>query len=78
MKITFIIANTWETAMRLNFENECVPYRKRIVTIDLTPEQKEKLILRKVGVDRGQDVYEEIIECFIENEEIINKEENAI
>ena len=68
MVLTVVIANTWETTCRLQHENEWVPYSKRTVHIELTPEQTEKLRLRKVGVDRGRDVTECIADVFFENE----------
>ena len=41
-------------------------YANRTVQIDLTSEQEEKLKMQKVGRNCGQDVYEEISQCFLE------------
>jgi len=67
MELTVIIADTWSTTMRLQHENECVPYRKRTVHINLTPEQCSALDLRIVGRSGIRDVYEEILECWLED-----------
>lgn len=68
-RITFIIANTWETTMRMQFENQLHPYRKRTVTIELTPEQEAAIERHCVGSSRGgKDVFEDILECFVERE----------
>ena len=69
MKITFIIADTWETEARLRYENEHVPYKKRTVTINLTDEQLKQIQCEKVGKESDVDKLEEIIDCFIENEQ---------
>lgn len=69
MKITFIIANTWETYCAREYENEFKPYKKRSVTITLTEEQIKNIKLRQVGKRAGKSVYEEYIDCFIEKEE---------
>jgi hypothetical protein len=68
MKLTFIIADTWHTVMCLQQENEYVPYRKRTVTVELTEKQKEQIKKKQVGDSGMKPVYEEIIDCFIENE----------
>ena len=69
MKITFVLTDTFETRMRLTHENEYIPYKKRVVQIELTPMQLEKIQPRKVGFDK-KNIYEEITDCWIENEEI--------
>jgi hypothetical protein len=66
MRITVIIANTWRTTVAVIHENQMLPYGKRSVTIELTPEQCKQLTLRKVGTDRDRDVYEEIFDCFVD------------
>ena len=68
MKITFIMADTWGTEARLRCDNEHVPYKKRTVTINLTDEQLRQIKCRKVGKESDVDKFEEIIDCFIENE----------
>lgn len=49
-------------------ENEHVPYRRRTVTVELTPEQVAQLKPRVVGHSSGADVREEILTCWVENE----------
>lgn len=71
MKITFVFADIWETEMRLKHENEFVPYKKRTVSINLTEEQLKQIQCQRVGRDGNEDKYEEIIDCFIENEESV-------
>ena len=67
MRLGFIIANCHETRMRLEFENEWVPYKKRVVFINLTDEQVKQLKCENVGSSLGNEVYEEILEVFIDN-----------
>lgn len=66
VKLHFILADTYRTYLATAFDNEHVPYRKRIVTIELTPEQMEAIKPRKVGVDQGKDVYEEVLDVILE------------
>jgi hypothetical protein len=68
MKVTFVLADTFETQTRLVYENEHVPYRKRTVTIELTSEQYEQIRPVQVGVDRGKPHFEIFVECFIEHD----------
>jgi len=68
LKVTFMLRDTHETYVRLVNEGETVPHKRRVVTITLTPEQMGLLRHRRVGSDKGQPVYEEITECWIENE----------
>jgi hypothetical protein len=70
MRLTVIIADTWSTTMRLQHENECIPYRRRTVHLDLTPEQCSALDLRIVGRTGIKDVYEEILQCWLEGGEM--------
>ena len=44
------------------------PITRRTVTITLTDEQKEKLMLRHTHTDRGQPYHEFIINSFLEEE----------
>ncbi len=60
MKLTVIIRNP------ANFIFMQEPCTHRTVQIDLTSEQEEKLKMQKVGRNCGQDVYEEISQCFLE------------
>jgi len=66
MKLHFILADTHRTYVAVVHENEHVPYRKRIVTIELTPEQMEVIKPRKVGEMQGKEVYEELLDVILE------------
>ncbi len=66
MKLHFILADTHRTYVAVVHENEYVPYRKRIVTIELTPEQMEKIKPRKIGEMQGKEVYEELLDVILE------------
>lgn len=66
MTLTVILANTWETYAAIVYENEWRPYSRRTVQIELTPEQAAKLTPRVVGTDKGKDVKEIILQCWIE------------
>ena len=44
------------------------PVSHRTVTIELTPSQKEQLALRYRGTNCGQEVWEDISQCFMEEE----------
>jgi len=68
LKITFIFADTYRTEVAITCEGEHMPYRRRSVTITLTPEQMDKITLKKVDIRHGEIAYEEIVDCFIENE----------
>ena len=67
MRITFVIANTFRTMLAAQHENQSYPYKKRTVTIDLTTEQLRQLKLNYLGNNQGVNVYEEYLDCYIEN-----------
>ena len=67
MRLGFVIANCHETRMRLEFENEWVPYKKRVVFVTLTDGQVKQLKCESVGESGGTEIYEEILEVFIDN-----------
>ena len=60
MKLTVIFRND----MPMIYAGDCPVYRS--VQINLTSEQIEKIKCRTVGMSHGNDVYEEISKCFIE------------
>lgn len=64
--LTVVMADSFSTRMRIIHENEWSPYVRRTVQIELTEEQRQKLIPKHVGVDRGKNIYEEILECWFE------------
>ena len=65
-KITFVLADTYSSYMRLVHENKSVPYSKRIVQIELTPEQMEKIKPKFIGKKGKEEIFEEILECWLE------------
>ena len=67
MKITFILANNHAARMDVIHANFSSTPPKRSVTIDLTPEQIEKIGIKKIGTNYGKDVYEEIHDVFVES-----------
>ena len=68
MKIAFVLADTYRTYVAHVYENEHMPYRRRVVMISLTPEQEAAIAPQVVGMDSGVEKHEEIIECFISHE----------
>lgn len=66
MKLTVIMLNTQRTCITITCDNEWVPYGRRTVQIELTPEQLETLKPRHVGQNQGKDVYEEIGQVWLE------------
>lgn len=68
MRLTVILADTQRTYIAIVHENEHLPYRRRSVTIELTPEQAALLTPRSTGGRDGIETREEIAGCFIENE----------
>lgn len=45
------------------------PVHHRLVTIELTEEQAERLKLRSVGYDMGKQIFEEYSQCFLETDD---------
>lgn len=68
MKLQVIMADTHSTTCRIQFENEWAPYKRRVVTIELTPNQVSQLQKRQVGIQNGTEIFEEILDCFIEED----------
>ena len=77
MKLTVVIGDTWTTTCRLEHENEWVPYKRRVVKIELTPEQEALLEMRIVGLNKGADIYEEILDSWIENDGRVESVDNS-
>lgn len=67
MKLTVVMIDTWRTRLAIVHENEYITYRRRTVQIELTPEQQKLLAPRKLGVDCGKDVHEEMGESWLED-----------
>ena len=70
MKVGFVISNLHAVRMDLVHAQISSEPTRRAVTIDLTPEQIEQIGLRVVGVDRGEDRFEEITQVFIVDSQI--------
>lgn len=66
MKVCVVMLDTHRTRMAVIHENEHIPYRRRLVEVYLTPEQEELLEGRKVGIEAGEPVFEEIGPMWIE------------
>lgn len=58
MKLMVVILSTTETTLRLQHENQLVPYGRRLVQIELTPEQQVALALKADGHMNGETTYE--------------------
>ena len=67
--LTVVLADTFVSEIAREFEGEHRPYERRSVQIELTPEQREKLKRRKVGVRGGETMREVIIDCWLEPED---------
>lgn len=66
MRLHFILADTYRTYLATAFDNEHVPYKKRIVTVELTPDQLDAIKPRKVGMSGENEVYEEVLDVILE------------
>lgn len=69
MKLRVVMLDTLPTVVALVHENEHQPYRRRLVTIELTPEQAALLHPRVTGKLNGKDQHEVIGEVWLEDEE---------
>ena len=65
--LTVVMANSWVTYGAIVHEQEWMPWERRSVRIELTPEQMQKLQPREVGTDRGKPIYEFIAQCWLED-----------
>jgi hypothetical protein len=66
MVITFVIGDMYGHRLDMMYTGKAPTMKKRVASIELTPEQIAKISLKKVGVDLGKDQYEEIMEIFLE------------
>ena len=66
MKLTVIMVNTHRTAIAIRYENDHMPFTRRVVSVDLTPDQVEMLKPMEVGTWSGKPVYEEIGQSWLE------------
>jgi len=75
VKLHFVLADTWVTTCAVMHENQITPYRKRIVTVELTPEQMQTIAPRCVGYNGSTPMFEELLEVILERDEEERNEE---
>lgn len=68
MTLTVVMLDTLRTTIAVVHENEHMPYGRRTVQIELTPEQAAKLTPRELGSMNGTKVYETIGPLWLEPE----------
>jgi hypothetical protein len=67
MKLMVVMLDTWRTSCAIQHENSFLPYGRRIVEIELTPDQAAALAPRKVGEGQaGKFIYEDMGDVWIE------------
>jgi len=59
MKLTVVMVNIQRTRIAIVHENSYMPYTYRTVQVELTEEQMSAIRPRKTGFERGEDVWEE-------------------
>ena len=69
LKLTVIVEDQYRTYVGLVHEEQIVPYGRRTVQIQLTPEQNALLECRELGKASGTTVREVIRECWLETED---------
>ena len=67
MRVAFILADTTRTYIGHVYENEHVPFKRRVVVISLTPEQEAAIAPEPTGMLDGKETVEEVIDCFIDH-----------
>jgi len=60
------MVNTYRTRIAVIHENDHLPYSRRTVHVELTPEQMDAIKPRHLGVECGQDVCEEYGRVWLE------------
>lgn len=68
MKLIVELVNTFRTRLAVHHENDHIPFRRRIVCIELTPDQIKKLEPKKLGTDQGADVFEELGNIWVQDD----------
>ena len=66
LKLTVMIEDRYRTYVGIVHEQQQVPYGRRTVQIELTPEQNANLRCEKLGTAIRQPVYEVLRECWLE------------
>ena len=69
IQVTFIIGDIWNSVCHATRAGITVPIKKRSVVLELEAHQIELLDLKCLGKNSGRDMYEEILECFVEHKQ---------
>ena len=68
MKLNVIMLDRWRTEISVIHEGQAVPHGKRLVQVELTPEQVALLTPRETGISCGQPRYEEYGDLWFQGE----------
>lgn len=66
--LTVVMADAGPTTIAIVHENEWAPFVRRTVQIELTEEQRAKLIPRSTVTNNGCHIYEHVERCWFEPE----------
>ena len=66
MKLQVVMLDKHRTDIAIQWQNECVPFGRRLVTIELTTEQLAMLAPRELGQDGGRKCFETLGESWLE------------
>jgi hypothetical protein len=66
MKLQVVMLDRHRTEMAIMHENSCVPYGRRLVSIELTEEQVAALAPQSVGTSQGKEQFEQIGDVWLE------------
>ena len=69
MKLHAVLCDTLRTCLAIEFENESLPYGRRLVTVELTDEQAEALRPRVTGQRNGKEWREELGPVWLERDD---------
>ena len=67
MKLTFVLADMWSARCDCLSGVGNYPPKKRTVTIELTEKQLDDVTSRYVGCNGTTDMFEEIVDIFIDD-----------
>lgn len=67
MKLTVVMEDRYRTEIAIVHENQHVDYGRRVVQIELTPEQLRQLSPRQVGTRGRTPVYEQYGSVWLED-----------
>jgi hypothetical protein len=68
VKLQVVMLDRHRTEMAIVHENSCVPYGRRLVSIELTAEQVSALAPQSVGYSQGEERFEQIGDVWLEEE----------